>query len=115
LRPGHGALRRFLRDLLGSGDVRLRRLLGDCRQGITVSLHAGHLDPEDVREVSGCNRFLTTRLALTDRSAVNGSRDQLQVINLAEHEEQLRLLVEARADTVHDSGNMLAYTGPVGA
>ena len=49
------------------------------------------------------------------RSAGNGFLDQFQMIDLAQQEEQFRLLIETRSDAVHDGGDMLAHAGPVRA
>ena len=108
----------FLRDRLGGRHARLRRRLRRLRRrraraGVSASAIS---IPKTSARSPAAMVFLPRDLpARGDGRAVDGARDQLQMINLAEQEQQLGLIVQTGADAVHHRGDMLAHAGPVGA
>ena len=104
---------------------------GSAPRGVRGS--GGACDPRTAARPGGCgggassrsmpntadSRSSAMRLPATGRAAGDGAgrgrAEQLGLVDLAQHEEQLGLVVEADADAVEDRGDVLAHAGRVRA
>ncbi len=135
LHLGTAAVLRLLDDRFGLlGCPLLRRLLGGssaagfrCGAGLDgrgpgapILCHPRgfQIDPEHVPQIGVIDHTGGLLLRLSQQPfglVADGLRDEVVHLQLAQDEEQARVLVQPRPDAVEDGGNMLAHVGPVGA